>query len=278
MRGALGIIAGGGELPKAVAEAARGDGRTVFVVALTGSGAGDWVEAFSHVFLSPGEPGRAIKALSGAGVKDLLLAGKLERPKFSELKLDARGMMVLPRVIAAAAKGDDALLRTMVTIFEGEGFRVIGVQDAAPGLLVGAGPIGRLTPSGEHAGDIAQGFAIVRALGALDVGQAAVVCDGLALSVEAAEGTDAMLARVNDLRVHLRGTPTRRRGVLVKAPKPIQDRKTDLPVIGVETVGNAGAAGLAGIAVEAGGALILDRQGVAKAADALGMFVIGVAP
>lgn len=276
MPGALGIIAGGGALPRVVAQSARAEGRTVFVVALAGSVTDPWVADFGHVFLSPGEPGRAIKALSGAGVKDILLAGKLERPKFSDLKLDARGMMVLPRVIAAAAKGDDALLRTMVAIFEGEGFRVIGVQDAAPGLLAGPGPVGRLTPSAGHARDIAQGFAIVRALGALDVGQAAVVCDGLALSVEAAEGTDAMLARVSDLRAHLRGTPQARRGVVVKAPKPIQDRKTDLPVIGVETVNNAGAAGLAGIAVEAGGALILDRLAVAKAADALGLFVVGV--
>jgi DUF1009 family protein len=276
MPGALGIIAGGGALPRVVAQSARAEGRTVFVVALAGSVTDPWVADFGHVFLSPGEPGRAIKALSGAGVKDLLLAGKLERPKFSDLKLDARGMMVLPRVIAAAAKGDDALLRTMVAIFEGEGFRVIGVQDAAPGLLAGPGPVGRLTPSAGHARDIAQGFAIVRALGALDVGQAAVVCDGLALSVEAAEGTDAMLARVSDLRAHLRGTPQARRGVVVKAPKPIQVRKTDLPVIGVETVNNAGAAGLAGIAVEAGGALILDRLAVAKAADALGLFVVGV--
>jgi DUF1009 family protein len=274
---ALGIIAGGGALPQAVAASARQAGRDVFIVALSGSLAGDWVSDFPHVFLTPGEPGRAIKALSGAGVQDLLLAGKLERPKFSSLKLDARGMLLLPRVIAAAAKGDDALLRAMVGIFEDEGFRVIGVQDAAPALVAGAGAVGRLSPRAEHLADIAQGFAIVDALGALDVGQAAVVCEGLALSVEAAEGTDAMMARVSALSEHLRGTPANRRGVLVKAPKPIQDRKTDLPVIGVETVRNAAAAGLAGIAVEARGALILDRHAVAEAADALGLFVTGVA-
>jgi hypothetical protein len=278
MGAALGIIAGGGELPRAVAQSARAQGREIFVVALAGSLTEDWVQAYPHEFFSPGEPGRAMKALSGAGAKDLVLAGKLERPKFSDIKLDARGVMILPRVIAAAAKGDDALLRMMVSVFEGEGFRVMGVQDAVPELVVGVEVIGRVAPRDEHQADIAQGFAIVRALGALDVGQAAVVCEGLALSVEAAEGTDAMMARVNNLRPHLRGTPEHRRGVLVKAPKPIQDRKTDLPVIGVETVRNAGAAGLAGIALEAGGALILGREAVAEAADALGLFVIGVKP
>lgn len=274
----LGIIAGGGELPRAVAQSARAAGREVFVVALAGSLTEDWVQAYPHLFLSVGEPGRAIKALSGAGAQEILMIGQLERPKFSDLKLDAKGVMALPRVVAAAARGDDALLRAMVDLFEHEGFRVIGAQDAAPGLLVGEGAVGRIRPRPEHQADIAQGFAIVRQLGALDVGQAAVVCDGLALSVEAAEGTDAMMARVNGLREHLRGTPEKRRGVLVKAPKPIQDRKTDLPVIGLRTVRNAGAIGVAGIALEAGGALILEREAVAEAADALGMFVTGVRP
>jgi DUF1009 family protein len=274
----LGIIAGGGELPRAVAQSARAAGREVFIVALAGSLTGDWVQAYPHRFLSVGEPGRAIKALSGAGAQEILMIGQLERPKFSDLKLDAKGVMSLPRVVAAAAKGDDALLRAMVDLFEREGFRVIGAQDAAPGLLMGEGPIGRVRPQPEHEADIARGFAIVRQLGALDVGQAAVVCEGLALAVEAAEGTDAMMARVADLREHLRGTPEKRRGVLVKAPKPIQDRKTDLPVIGLRTVRGAGAIGVAGIALEAGGALILEREAVAEAADALGMFVTGVRP
>jgi len=270
----LGIIAGGGDLPRAVAQSAREAGRAVFVVGLRGS-AGDWVEDFAHELVSLGEPGRAIKALAGAGAGDVLMAGRVDRPKFSELKLDAKGMMVLPKVIAAARQGDDALLRAMVEIFEREGFHAVSVAEAAPGLVCGQGPLGKLAPNADHRADMAAAFAIVKALGALDVGQAAAVCEGLALAVEAAEGTDAMIARIAQLREALRGTPENRRGVLVKALKPTQDAKTDMPVIGVETVRNAAAAGLAGIALEAGKSLIVDSRAVAAEADRLGLFVTG---
>lgn len=187
-------------------------------------------------------------------------------------------MLVAPRVIAASLKGDDALLRAVVDMFEREGLRAIGVTDAAPGLLAPPGLMGRVVPNAENQDDIAAAFKIVRAMGALDIGQAAVVCGGLALAVEAAEGTDATIARVGTLPEHLRGTQDKRRGVLVKAPKPIQDRKTDLPVIGVATVKNVATVGLAGIALEAGGALILNRKAVIAEADQLGLFLIGVAP
>ena len=271
----LGIIAGGGELPRAIAESAHKDGRTVFVLAINGS-TDNWVSDYRHEWVGLGETGKAMKVLKTAGCADVLLAGRIERPKFSEIKIDARGLLSLPRVLSAAVKGDDALLRAMVDLFEREGFRVIGAAEAAPGLIATAGLLGKLAPNAENENDIALGFEIVRALGALDVGQAAAVCAGLPLAVEAAEGTDKMIARINTLPEHFRGTPAKRRGVLVKAPKPIQDRKTDLPVIGVQTIENAAAAGLAGIALEVGGALIVGREAVAGAADRLGLFVIGV--
>jgi len=276
--GALGLIAGGGELPRAVAEAVRATGRAVFVVPLVGSVSEDWIKDFPHEFLSPGEPGRIIKALKGAGAGDVLLAGRVDRPKFSEMKLDAKGVTLLPKAIAAAKKGDDSLLRFIVGICEDAGFRAVSVAEAAPALVAGEGAIGAHTPDGEQQSDIEQAFRIVHALGALDVGQAAVVCEGLALSVEAAEGTDAMLARIGTLRESLRGTAAKKRGVLVKALKPLQDTKTDMPVVGVQTVKNAAAAFLCGIAVEAGAALILDKQTVAAEADRLGLFVVGVKP
>ena len=272
----LGIIAGGGDLPRAVAQSAREAGRDVFVVALRGSVTETWVEDFPHEWISLGEPGRALKVLTAAGVRDILLAGRVDRPKFSDLKLDTKGMMILPKVIAAARQGDDALLRVMVDIFEGEGFCALSVAEAAPGLVCDAGPLGKLAPNDDHKADIAVAFKIVRALGALDVGQAAIVCEGLALAVEAAEGTDAMIARIALLREALRGTPEERRGVLVKALKPTQDAKTDMPVIGVATVRNAAAAGLAGIALEAGKSLIVDKNAVAAEADRQGLFVAGV--
>ncbi|HEY0281782.1 MAG TPA: UDP-2,3-diacylglucosamine diphosphatase LpxI [Rhizomicrobium sp.] len=273
---ALGIVAGGGELPLAIAESARENGREVFVVGLLGS-ADEWVSSYPHEWASLGEVGKVIKALHTHDCAEVLLAGKLERPNFSSLKLDAKGVLAVPRVIAAARKGDDALLRAVVDLFEREGFHIVGTSEAAPGLLAPPGQIGRIAPSEESEADIVSAFRIVRAMGALDIGQAAIVCGGLALAVEAAEGTDAMVARIASLPEHFRGTPARRRGVLAKAPKPIQDRKTDLPVIGVQTVQGAAAVGLAGIAVEAGGALILGKRAVIEEADKLGLFLVGVA-
>ncbi|HEY0265700.1 MAG TPA: UDP-2,3-diacylglucosamine diphosphatase LpxI [Rhizomicrobium sp.] len=274
----LGLIAGGGALPRAVAQAAREAGRAVFVVPLTGSVTEDWVVDFPHEWLTPGEPGRIIKALKAHGVQEVLLAGKVDRPRFNELKLDAKGMLLLPKAIAAAKKGDDALLRFIVGICEDEGLTAIGVAQAAPALVCGEGPLGGIDAAQDHRADIGTALKIVHALGALDVGQAAVVCEGLALAVEAAEGTDAMIARVGALRESLRGTAAKKRGVLVKALKPTQDAKTDMPVVGVETVRNAAAVFLAGIALEAGASLIVDKQAVAAEADRLGLFVVGVKP
>jgi DUF1009 family protein len=275
-RDTLGIVAGGGDLPRAVAESARDAGRGVFVLALMGL-AGEWVQEFPHETVSLGEVGKALRLLKEHSCQEMLLLGRVDRPRFGDIKLDAKGALVAPRVIAAALKGDDALLRSLVDMFENAGHRVISVTNAAPGLIVREGVLGRIQPTPEQKADVAHGFAIVRAMGALDIGQAAVVCEGLVLAVEAAEGTDAMIKRVVNLREVVRGKPGKPRGVLVKAPKPIQDRKTDLPVIGVETVRNVAASYLAGIAVEADGALILDRARVVEAANAAGIFVMGVA-
>jgi UDP-2,3-diacylglucosamine hydrolase len=273
----LGIIAGGGDLPAAIAESAIEAGRSVFIVGLRGS-ADENIAPFPHDWAGIGEVGRTLKLLREHDCADILLAGRVARPRFADVKVDAKGLMLLPKVIAAARRGDDALLRALVASFEAEGFRTVGVEDAAPGLLAKEGALGHVTPPAECADDIALGVKVVRLLGTIDVGQAAAVCEGLVLAVEAAEGTDAMIARVGSLPEVVRGTQARRRGVLVKALKPAQDRKTDLPVVGVQTVQNAAAVGLAGIAVEAGRSLIINRRGVIAAADAAGLFVVAFAP
>ncbi len=275
MGSTLGIIAGGGELPRIVAESARAGGRPVFVLALKGF-AGDWTGAFPSATVGLGEFGKAIKSLREADCGDIILLGRVSRPVFSDVKVDTKALLALPKITAAAMKGDDALLRYFVEFFEGEGFHPVGVTEAAPDLLAGTGALGKNVPSAENISDIAKALKIVRQLGALDVGQAAVVCLGLTLAVEAAEGTDAMLQRLLNLPTDIRGTPQNRKGVLVKALKPVQDRKTDLPVVGVSTVENAAHAGLAGIAIEAGAALIMNRKAVAEAADRLGLFVVGI--
>lgn len=272
--GALGIIAGGGELPIAIASATQDSGRAVFVLGIEGL-ANASIEAFPHAWAGLGELGKAIKHLKDAGCSEITLAGKVARPDFASLKFDARGALALPKVMAAALKGDDALLRALLGIFEKDGLRVIGSAGAARVLLAPAGPLGKVTPTAENESDIRHGIRVIEAMGALDIGQAAVICQGLTLAVEAAEGTDAMLARVAELPEPLRGTPARRKGVLVKAAKPDQERRVDLPVIGVKTLELAASAFLCGVAVEAGAALILDRRCVAETADRLNLFVYG---
>jgi DUF1009 family protein len=194
------------------------------------------------------------------------------------LKIDARAAMALPKLLAAARKGDDAVLRAILALMEREGFRVIGTAEAAPGLLAPRGPLGAHAPSELDRQDLAQAFRIVRAMGEHDIGQAAVVCDGLVLAVEAAEGTDEMIRRVATLPNAIRGTAERRRGVLVKAPKPRQERRIDLPVIGARTVELVAAAGLAGIGLEADSALVMNRTDVVKGANGAGIFVCGFGP
>ena len=270
----LGIIAGGGELPLAVAESVQQSGRPVFVVGLSGL-ANSAIGRFPHDWVALGEIGKLLELLRRHGCKDVLLCGRVPRPRFSEIRLDAKSVVLLPKILAAARRGDDALLKFVVELLEKEGFRTVGVGEAAPGLLASEGILGCVTPSEDDMNDIATGVRVVRRLGELDVGQAAAVCAGLVLAVEAAEGTDAMIARIASLPEAVRGTPSAPKGVLVKALKPRQDGKTDLPVIGVETITRAKAAGLAGIAIEAGNALILDASAVVRSADAAGLFLVG---
>jgi UDP-2,3-diacylglucosamine hydrolase len=204
------------------------------------------------------------------------LVGNVSRPDFGALIPDLRGLSVLPGAIAAARKGDDALLRLMLGEFEKEGFAVEGATEVMEDLSLGSGPLGRVTPKDEDMSDVHRALEVARAIGRLDVGQGAVVCRGLVLAVEAQEGTDAMLSRVADLPAALRGRPGDCAGVLAKAPKPIQETRIDLPTIGPATVHAAARAGLAGIVGEAGHLLVLDREAVVEIADELGVFILGV--
>jgi DUF1009 family protein len=234
------------------------------------------MRGFDGVDLGIAELGKCIEALRTAGCASVCLAGIVKRPDFAALKPDLRGLKALPGVIAAARRGDDALLRFLIGEFEGEGFIVEGAHEAAADLTLPAGALGRRTPGPEHQDDIAKAFHIAGEIGRLDIGQGAVVCEGLVLAVEAQEGTDAMLARCAALPITLRGSAERRRGVLAKRPKPIQEQRVDLPAIGVATIHGAARAGLSGVVAEAGKALVLDPAAVAAAADELGLFVCGV--
>jgi len=273
----LGLIAGGGGLPLEIARACQAVGRPLFVIRLRGFADAAMAD-FPGVDSGLAELGRTLKALKKEACETVCLAGYVDRPDFAALKPDLRGMAVIPGAIAAARHGDDALLRFLMGEFEREGFVVEGADQIVSGLTIGLGPVGRVAAGEEARVDIDTAIRAARALGALDIGQAAVSARGLVLAVEAAEGTAALLARCVDLPAALRGTAEAPVGVLAKAAKPIQDRRVDLPVIGVETVIAASKAGLAGIVGEAGGLLIIDREAVIKLADELGLFIVGLPP
>lgn len=273
----LGLIAGGGSLPAMVADHCRAAGRDYFVIRLKGF-ADEAMRLHPGADVGLGQLGKCIKLLRDEGCKAVCFAGQVTRPDFSKLVPDMRGMAALPGVIAAAGKGDDALLRQILHEFEKEGFVIEGADQVETGLTLPHGALGRHAPGPEHQGDIALALKVAREIGRLDVGQGAVVCDGLVLAVEAQEGTDAMLRRVADLPAAIRGSPEHPKGVLAKAPKPIQETRIDLPTMGVATVQRAARAGLAGIVGEAERLLVVEREQVVRLADDLGLFVFGVDP
>jgi DUF1009 family protein len=268
MTAKLGIVAGGGELPRRLIEACRGERREFFVLAFHDQTDPETVAGVPHAWCRLAAGGKALSLLRAHGVGELVFAGRIRRPSLAALRPDARAARFFARV-GYRTLGDDGLLSAIVKEVEAEGFRVVGADELLR-VAMPEGALGRVEPDAEAAADIAHGLRIARALGALDIGQAVVVQQGLVLGVEAIEGTDALIARCAGLR---RDGPG---GVLVKAAKPGQERRIDLPAIGARTVAAAAAAGLRGIAAEAGGALLLDRDEVVRRADAAGLFVVGV--
>jgi DUF1009 family protein len=272
----IGLIAGGGVMPFAVADslAARGVNSILFAL----KGACDPVAAarFRHHWISVGQLGRAEKLFRMENCRDLVFIGTLVRPALSEIRLDWGTLRVIARVWAAFRGGDDHLLSGIGRILEQDGFRMVGIKDVAPDLLMPQGCLTRAAPDENAAADIARGREVLRALSPFDIGQAAVVIDGHVVGVEDIEGTDGLLARVARLRAEGRIRARARRGVLVKAPKSGQDLRFDLPTIGPRTIEGAAAAGLAGIAIVAGNTIVVEPQAMIGAADAAGLFVTGL--
>lgn len=274
--GPLAMICGGGSLPLAVADRVAASGRRVVLFPLRGAAEGTAVERHPHHWLYIGQIGRFLRLARAEGCRDVVFIGALVRPSIWQVHPDLVGLSFLPRVLKAFRGGDNHLLSGMSRLLEGEGLRLRGAHEVAPEILVPKGVLGRIQPSERDRADIALGLDYLRAAGPFDVGQAVVVAGLHILAVEAAEGTDGMLARVADMRANGRVRAAAGAGVLVKAAKPDQDRRFDLPSIGPVTAERAAAAGLAGIAVAAGDTIIAEPDRVIAAADRGGIFVTGV--
>jgi DUF1009 family protein len=272
----VGVIAGGGVMPFAVADSLTARGIEAVVFALKGACDPVRVARFRHHWISVGQVGRAVKLFRAEGCHDLIFIGVLGRPALSEIRLDWGTLRVMGSVLAAFRGGDDHLLSGIGRIFEHDGFRMVGIKDVAPNLLMPEGCITRATPSPNAAADIAKGRDVLRALGPFDIGQAAIVIDGHVVAVEDIEGTDGLLARVAHLRAEGRIRAKAARGVLVKAPKSGQDLRFDLPTVGPRTVEGVAKAQLAGMAVIAGNTIIVETETMIEAADTANLFIQGL--
>lgn len=265
----LGIIAGGGSLPAHIIETCQQQDRPFFVLGLEDH-VDTPLENMPHKMVRLGAVGDALRTLKKEQVQEVIMAGRVGRPTLSSLRPDMTATMLLAKLGSNIFSGDDALLSAIVKIMEGEGFTVVGMGDVCAHLLAGSGALGKHKPDKQQQEDITRGMNAVHTLGALDIGQAVIVENGYVLGVEAAEGTDALIARCAALAQHTKG-----QGVLVKAKKPNQDERADLPTIGTDTVEQAYLAGLAGIAVQAGGSIILGKEEVIRLADRYKMFIVG---
>lgn len=272
----LAIICGGGSFPGAVADAVAARGRRPVMFGIKGWADPAVLERYGHHWIALGQAGRFFRLAKAENCREVLFIGTVLRPPLAALRLDWHTIKLMPRVIRFFRGGDDTLLSGVAGVAESGGLRVVGVKDVAPELFVAEGVLGRERPSPREHGDIDRALKLIATLGPFDIGQAAVIADGHVIAVEAAEGTDHMLARIVELRRLGRVTAPNGVGVLVKAPKPGQDRRFDLPSIGPRTIELVASAGLAGLAVTAGSTMIAEAEATIKAADREKIFIVGV--
>ncbi len=265
----LGIIAGMGDLPRSIIDACIQQGRPYFVIALEDAADAATVEKSPHMWVRLGAIGKALTALKEEGCEELVMAGRVKRPRITSLMPDMKATKLLTRLGSSFLTGDDELLKSIVSFLEEEGFTVVGADNVVQELLTPEGLIGSIYPDKKAQSDIEFGAKVARSIGALDIGQAVIIQNRYVLGVEAAEGTDELIRRCASYKQEEKG------GVLVKVKKPHQEGRVDLPTIGVATVEALAEAGFAGIAIEAGGSLLLHKRELARRADQLGIFIIG---
>lgn len=266
----LGILAGGGELPRLLIRACVDSNRPVFVIAFMDQCDPETVVGVDHAWVPIGKAGKSVKLLKANGVEQLVMAGKITKPSLLQLMPDAKTLKFIARGLMN--QGDDGLLRAIVQEVEAkDGFTCIGVHEILPDLLTPTGVLGKVQPTKSDQIAIRSAVEAAVQLGANDLGQAAVATSQSIVALEERSGTDAMLKS-------LEGKAEAQGGVLAKMCKPGQEKRVDLPTIGIVTVENAVKAGLNGIVVEAKASLILDRAGVVQAADDAGLFLVGIKP
>jgi DUF1009 family protein len=272
----IGILAGGGSLPREVADGVAARGLPLHIVAIDSETDADF-GPYPVTRIGWGEIGRMIATFRETGCSDLVIIGSVKRPDLATIKPDLgffRALATVARLVLAG--GDDKVLRGVIGFFEKKGLRVVGPGRVAPELIIGAGGLSKKRPDQRVLDDARRGFDLIAALGAFDIGQAAVVADGVIEAIEGAEGTDGLLRRLAEQRRARGLAASHPRGVLVKRAKPTQDERIDLPVIGPGTITRALEAGLAGIVVEAGRVLAASRAEMALRADASDLFIAGL--
>ncbi|PBB21689.1 UDP-2,3-diacylglucosamine diphosphatase LpxI [Mesorhizobium sp. WSM4313] len=273
----VGIIAGGGSLPVEVADGLLKQGFVPFVIIAEGEvdREADF-SAYERQTLALEDIGLLLPLLKRNGITHLVLAGEIKRrPRLSKIRPTLGLLAIIPSVIRALRRGDDGLLKVLTRSLEDRGIAVVGAHEVVPELTAGEGTLTAAHPNQSDWRDIKAGRAAAKAIGALDIGQAAIAIGGRAIALEGIEGTAGLLDRTRELRGHGR-LAGKARGVLVKCAKPGQELRADLPSIGPHTIDAAHAAGLAGIALEAGHSLILEGPETLARANALGLFIVGL--
>lgn len=275
-RGPLALVCGGGSLPFVIADRVVRDGRPVVLFPIRGFADAVAVARYPHHWIALGQLGRFFRLLRSSDCRDVVMIGYVLRPPVRALRLDFGTLRLLPRLISMFRGGDDHLLSGVARLLEEQGFRLLGAHEVAPEILMPEGVMGRFAMQPRDQADTAYGFSVLTAMGPFDIGQAVIVADRHVLAIEAAEGTDQMLARVAQLRQQNRLPSQPGVGVLVKAPKPSQDHRLDLPSIGPNTVAGVVAAGLAGLAVTARSVIVVEPEAVIAAANQGRVFISGV--
>lgn len=272
----IAIFAFGGDMPMHVAEAARRAGYAIKMIGFRGYAAPE-IEQYPHEWIQLGQVGKMLRAVRKAAIRHIVIVGAITRPHVRDLRLDWTGLIKIPVILKILRSGgDDSVLRRIASFFEGEGLRVVGVQEVAPEFLAASGLIAGAMPPQTILDEARRGLAALDVLSPFDGGQALVMAGGRPVAIEGVEGTDEMIARVADLRTRGRLRLNGRQGVLVKAAKRGQDLRLDMPTIGLRTLENAAAAQLRGIAVEAGNVLLADRDALIARARELDLFIVGI--